>query len=102
MALTKAAMSENLFIKMGLNKVEAREMVDAFFAQISDALVAGDDVKLSSFGNFRLLDKNARPGRNPKTGEEVTISARRVVAFRAGNKLRARVDEVQKVKANNA
>ena len=92
MALTKAAMADNLFLKMGLNKVEAREMIDAFFAEISNALVLGKDVKLSSFGNFRLLDKGPRPGRNPKTGEDVMISARRVVAFRAGNKLRNQVD----------
>ena len=92
MTLTKAAMADNLFLKMGLNKVEAREVVEAFFAGISEALVAGNDVKLSGFGNFRLLDKGPRPGRNPKTGEDVTISARRVVAFRAGNKLRHRVD----------
>jgi len=92
MALTKAAMVNNLFIQMGLNKTDARILVDAFFAEISNALVTGEEVKLSGFGNFRLLDKNPRPGRNPKTGEEVTISARRVVTFRAGNKLRQRVD----------
>ena len=101
MTLTKAAMADNLFLKMGLNKAEGRELVDTFFAEISQALVDGNDVKLSSFGNFRLLDKAPRPGRNPKTGEDVTISARRVVAFRAGNKLRHRVDAGHAVDADD-
>lgn len=92
MALTKAAMAERLFDEMGLNKREAKEMVDLFFEEIRLALEKGEQVKLSGFGNFDLRDKNQRPGRNPKTGEEIPISARRVVTFRPGQKLRARVE----------
>jgi integration host factor subunit alpha len=92
MALTKAAMAEKLFEEMGLNKREAKEMVDMFFEEIRLALEKGEQVKLSGFGNFDLRDKNQRPGRNPKTGEEIPISARRVVTFRPGQKLRARVE----------
>ena len=92
MALTKAAMAERLFDDMGLNKREAKEMVDMFFEEIRQALEKGEQVKLSGFGNFDLRNKNERPGRNPKTGEEIPISARRVVTFRPGQKLRARVE----------
>ena len=92
MALTKAAMAEKLFDEMGLNKREAKEMVDLFFEEIRIALEKGEQVKLSGFGNFDLRDKKERPGRNPKTGEEIPISARRVVTFRPGQKLRARVE----------
>ncbi len=92
MALTKAAMAERLFDEMGLNKREAKEMVDLFFEEIRQALERGEQVKLSGFGNFDLRNKNQRPGRNPKTGEEIPISARRVVTFRPGQKLRARVE----------
>lgn len=91
MALTKAEMAEWLFQEMGLNKREAKEFVDAFFETIREALENGDQVKLSGFGNFDLRDKNRRPGRNPKTGEEIPISARRVVTFRPGQKLKMRV-----------
>jgi integration host factor subunit alpha len=92
MALTKATMAEKLFEEMGLNKREAKEMVDLFFEEIRTALEKGEQVKLSGFGNFDLRDKNQRPGRNPKTGEEIPISARRVVTFRPGQKLRSRVE----------
>ncbi|OUD12599.1 integration host factor subunit alpha [Thioflexithrix psekupsensis] len=92
MALTKAAMAERLFDEMGLNKREAKEMVDLFFEEIRTALAKGEQVKLSGFGNFDLRRKNQRPGRNPKTGEEIPISARRVVTFRPGQKLRTRVE----------
>ncbi len=92
MALTKAAMAEMLFEELGLNKREAKEFVDQFFEELRQALEAGYDVKLSGFGNFVLRDKNQRPGRNPKTGEEIPISARRVVTFRPGQKLKARVE----------
>lgn len=92
MALTKAAMAEKLFDEVGLNKREAKEMVDLFFEDIRLALEKGKQVKLSGFGNFDLRDKSERPGRNPKTGEEIPISARRVVTFRPGQKLRARVE----------
>ncbi|MEO6075664.1 MAG: integration host factor subunit alpha [Dokdonella sp.] len=92
MALTKAEMAERLFVEVGLNKRESKEFVDAFFDVVRDALVGGDQVKLSGFGNFDLREKNQRPGRNPKTGEEIPISARRVVTFRPGQKLKVRVE----------
>jgi integration host factor subunit alpha len=93
MAVTKAAMAERLFEELGLNKREAKEIVDMFFEEIRAALEQGEQVKLSGFGNFDLRNKNQRPGRNPKTGEEIPISARRVVTFRPGQKLRARVED---------
>lgn len=92
MALTKAAMAERLFEELGLNKREAKEMVDLFFEEVRTALEKGEQVKLSGFGNFDLRTKKERPGRNPKTGEEIPITARRVVTFRPGQKLRARVE----------
>jgi integration host factor subunit alpha len=92
MALTKADMAEALFNELGLNKREARELVDLFFEELREALANGEQVKLSGFGNFDLRDKSERPGRNPKTGEEIPISARRVVTFRPGQKLKARVE----------
>ncbi|MCH9829073.1 MAG: integration host factor subunit alpha [Pseudomonadota bacterium] len=92
MALTKAELAEALFAQLGLNKREAKEFVDLFFEDVRAALESGDQVKLSGFGNFELRDKNQRPGRNPKTGEEIPISARRVVTFRPGQKLRLRVE----------
>ena len=95
MALTKADMAEKLFQEVGLNKREAKEIVEAFFEEIRIALESGKSVKLSGFGNFDLRDKNQRPGRNPKTGEEIPISARRVVTFRAGQKLKAKVEALK-------
>ena len=92
MALTKAEMAERLFEDLGLNKREAKELVEAFFEEIRTSLEAGQQVKLSGFGNFDLRYKNQRPGRNPKTGEEIPITARRVVTFRPGQKLKARVE----------
>ena len=92
MSLTKADIADRLFGEVGLNKREAKEFVDAYFEAIKEALEGGENVKLSGFGNFQLRDKNSRPGRNPKTGEEIPISARRVVTFRPGQKLRARVE----------
>jgi integration host factor subunit alpha len=92
MALTKAAIAESLFEELGLNKREAKELVEQFFEEIRVALENGYQVKLSGFGNFDLRDKNERPGRNPKTGEEIPITARRVVTFRPGQKLKARVE----------
>ena len=92
MALTKADMAEMLFEELGLNKREAKELVELFFEEIRSALEQGNDVKLSGFGNFVLRTKNERPGRNPKTGEEIPITARRVVTFRPGQKLKARVE----------
>jgi integration host factor subunit alpha len=92
MALTKAELAEKLFEELGLNKREAKELVELFFEEIRAALEHGNQVKLSGFGNFDLRDKNQRPGRNPKTGEEIPISARRVVTFRPGQKLKSRVE----------
>lgn len=92
MALTKADLAERLFEELGLNKREAKELVEMFFDEVRSALSDGEQVKLSGFGNFTLRDKNQRPGRNPKTGEEIPITARRVVTFRPGQKLKARVD----------
>ncbi|MSQ99376.1 MAG: integration host factor subunit alpha [Xanthomonadales bacterium] len=92
MSLTKADIADRLFEVVGLNKREAKEFVDEYFEAIREELERGGNVKLSGFGNFQLRVKNQRPGRNPKTGEEIPISARRVVTFRPGQKLRARVE----------
>ena len=91
MALTKAEMAEALFNQLGLNKREARELVDLFFEEVRAALSNGEQVKLSGFGNFDLRDKNQRPGRNPKTGEEVPILPRRVMTFKASNVLKQKI-----------
>ena len=91
-ALTKAEMADHLSEKTGLNRRDAKQLVELFFDEIRLALVAGEQVKLSGFGNFELRDKRQRPGRNPKTGEEIPITARRVVTFRPGQKLKARVE----------
>lgn len=93
MAITKADIAERINYVLGLNKREAKEVVDLFFEEIRLALERGETVKLSGFGNFMLRDKKQRPGRNPKTGKEVAVSARRVVTFRAGQKLKARVEQ---------
>ena len=90
--LTKAELAEMLFEQVGLNKREAKDMVETFFEEIRDALERGESVKLSGFGNFQLRDKPQRPGRNPKTGQEIPISARLVVTFHASQKLKAMVD----------
>lgn len=90
--LTKAELAELLFEQVGLNKREAKDMVETFFDEIRDALVRGESVKLSGFGNFQLRDKPQRPGRNPKTGEEIPITARRVVTFHASQKLKGLVE----------
>ncbi len=91
-ALSKADLAEMLFDELGLNKREAKELVEMFYGEIVDALESNQPVKLSGFGNFELRDKNSRPGRNPKTGEYVPVSARRVVTFKPGQKLKARVE----------
>jgi integration host factor subunit alpha len=85
-------MAERLYEELGLNKREAKEIVELFFEEIRACLEGNEQVKLSGFGNFDLRDKSQRPGRNPKTGEEIPISARRVVTFRPGQKLKARVE----------
>ncbi len=91
-ALTKADLTESLYEEIGFNKRESKEFVDQFFEELRSTLEAGDYVKLSGFGNFELRDKGQRPGRNPKTGEEIPISARRVVSFKPGQKMRTRVE----------
>lgn len=91
--LTKAELADLLFDKVGLNKREAKDMVETFFEEIRLSLESGDTVKLSGFGNFQLRDKPQRPGRNPKTGEEIPISARRVVTFHASQKLKGMVEQ---------
>ncbi len=94
MALTKAELAAGLAEKLGINKREAKEVVEAFFDTVINSLVSGNEVKLSGFGNFTTREKNSRPGRNPKTGEPVEIVERRVVTFHAGQKLKARVEEL--------
>jgi len=87
--LTKAELAELLFERLGLNKRESKDMVEAFFELIHAELVAGGDVKLSGFGNFNIRRKAPRPGRNPRTGEAIPIKARNVVTFHASHKLKA-------------
>ncbi len=91
-ALTKAQMADRLFDELGLNKREAKEIVELFFDEVRQTLESNDHVKLSGFGNFELREKSERPGRNPKTGQEIPITARRVVTFRPGQKLKLRVE----------
>lgn len=90
--LTKADMVEHLYEELGLNKREAKDLVEMFFEEVRLALGEGQNVKLSGFGNFMLRDKTQRPGRNPKTGEDIPVEARRVVTFRPGQKLKQRVE----------
>ncbi len=92
MTLTKANLAESLFDEVGLNKREAKELVELFYEEIKRSLEQGQQVKLSGYGNFDLREKKQRPGRNPKTGEEIPISPRRVVTFRPGQKLKSRVE----------
>jgi integration host factor subunit alpha len=89
--LTKAELAELLFDKLGLNKRESKDMVEAFFDIIHESLVSGRDVKLSGFGNFNIRRKAPRPGRNPRTGESIPIKARNVVTFHASHKLKGQV-----------
>lgn len=90
-SLTKAQLADLLFDHVGLNKRESKDLVDAFFELIVQELVAGNDVKLSGFGNFQIRTKAPRPGRNPRTGESIPIEARRVVTFHASSKLKEQV-----------
>jgi len=89
--ITKSDIVDHLHSTLGLNKSESKEIVESFFNEIAESLLKNEEVKLSGFGNFELIRKKARPGRNPKTGEVVTVSARKVVTFRAGQKLRNKV-----------
>ncbi len=90
--ITKRDLVNHLHETFGLNKVESKELVETFFNEIKRSLKNNEEVKISGFGNFELRDKSSRPGRNPKTGEEIPISARRVVTFKPGQKLKARVE----------
>ncbi|CAN1549309.1 HimA Bacterial nucleoid DNA-binding protein [Burkholderiaceae bacterium] len=92
LTVTKNELSEALFDQVGLNKREAKDMIDAFFDQIAESLETGIEVKISGFGNFQLRNKSARPGRNPKTGQMIPIDARRVVTFHASQKLKDAVE----------
>lgn len=92
-ALTKAQLAELLFEQIGLNKRESKDMIDAFFDLVAQSLVEGNDVKITSFGNFQIRTKAARPGRNPRTGEAIPIAARRVVTFHASHKLKEQIQD---------
>ena len=92
-ALTKAQLAEMLFDRIGLNKRESKDMVDAFFDLICTSLIEGNDVKISGFGNFQIRTKAPRPGRNPRTGESIPIEARRVVTFHASHKLKEQLQD---------
>ena len=100
MALTKADMVERLYDELGLNKREAKDLVEMFFDEVRIALAQGEEVKLSGFGNFQLRNKSERPGRNPKTGLVIPVSARRVVTFRAGQKLKSLVEGYERPETN--
>ena len=89
--ITKLDLVNHLNETIGLSKVESKEIIEALLSEIKDSLVNNKEVKISGFGNFKVLAKIKRPGRNPKTGEEVTITARRVVSFKAGQKLRKKI-----------
>ena len=92
--ITKLDLVNHLHEKLGLNKVESKELVEAFFDEIKKSLINNEEVKLSGFGNFKILNKRERPGRNPKTGEPAIISARKVVTFKAGQKLRKKMSNI--------
>ncbi|ABJ90561.1 integration host factor subunit alpha [Buchnera aphidicola] len=98
MVLTKAEISDYLFHKLELSKQNIKDLVEIFFEEVRKSLELGESVKLSGFGNFYLRDKKQRPGRNPKTGEYIPISARRVVVFKPGQKLRSRVESFKDIK----
>ena len=91
-ALTKAQLADLLFEQIGLNKREAKDMVDAFFDLIVQRLAVGEEVKISGFGNFLVRSKSSRPGRNPRTGEAIAIEARRVVTFHASQKFKQNLE----------
>ncbi|RDL42603.1 integration host factor subunit alpha [Marinomonas piezotolerans] len=91
-SLTKADIAENLVDSMGLSKKDAKDLVECFFDTVRETLVEREQVKLSGFGNFEVREKSQRPGRNPKTGEEIPITARTVVTFKPGQKLKTKVE----------
>ena len=102
MTLTKADLAVHLSQKLNIQQLQAKTMVSQFFEEVRLALDQGEIVKMSGFGNFVLRDKKPRPGRNPKTGVEVTIHSRRVVTFKAGHKLKEEVDKSLKAKKGHA
>ena len=103
MTVTKMELANLLFDELGLNKREAKEFVELFFEEIRSALEKGDNVKFSGFGSFSVRDKPQRPGRNPKTGEEIPVSARRVVTYKASQKIKDRVaDSVEMLENTSA
>ena len=91
--LTRAILTEEVSSQMGLTRIESEQFIESLFSLIVNSLARGEEVKISSFGNFKLIDKEPRPGRNPKTLEECVVSARRVVTFKAGNKLKSMIQE---------
>lgn len=93
--ITKIDLINYLHKSLGLTKIESRQLVEAFFNEIKNSLINNEEVKISGFGNFKILNKRERPGRNPKTGESAIISARRVVSFKAGQKLRKKIANIQ-------
>lgn len=101
MTITKAELSQRISDTLGLNKRESKDIVETFFEQIGVVLETGENVKLSGFGNFELRDKRSRPGRNPRTGQDVPITARRVVTFKSGQKLRALVEDAKDASTSN-
>lgn len=98
MVLTKAKISNYLFSQLKLSKQDIKDLIEIFFEEVRQSLENGEEVKLSGFGNFYLRNKKQRPGRNPKTGENIPISARRVVVFKPGQKLRNRVESLSFIK----
>lgn len=94
--ITRMDLSEAVFTEVGLSRNESTALVERVLEMVSDSLVDGENVKISSFGTFNIRDKNERVGRNPKTGEEVPITARRVLTFRASNLLKYRVESGNK------
>jgi integration host factor subunit alpha len=89
--LTRAILTEEVSSQMGLTRIESEQFIESLFSLVVNSLARGEEVKISSFGNFKLIDKDPRPGRNPKTLEECVVSARRVVTFKAGNKLKSMI-----------
>ena len=96
-ATTRSTLSEAVYRNVGLSRNESASLVDSVFAEISKSLINGQDVKISSFGTFIVRNKKERVGRNPKTGEEVPITARQVVTFRASNVLKSEVSDLSKI-----
>ena len=96
--LTRAILTEEVSAQMGLTRIESEQFIESLFSLVVNSLARGEEVKISSFGNFKLIDKESRPGRNPKTLEECVVSARRVVTFKAGNKLKSmNQDHIDKI-----